>query len=720
MDQDNKPNPNLSDPQNIVQSSPVDQQDAVVALSRMIAFIKGFLLKRPVGFCIALFLTGVIILKRVTTQVTKATNQNGTHAPNPNQPDLQNTPKQPSTNKQDTKRGKFSRARVFLFILLAILILLFNTNLIVVSIIPIMLIILGIDSDLFLPISNTILKYTDKLIAPFFKPFKWIWNFLSIHPRRLGDWLKKHRPAVIVTVTTITTVAILGATTLRPWFATGFGNLNDSVCLKTQLPWLTCDSGVGISTLPNGVRIGLITNNAYGPFDQSTLNQNELNIEELIFGENRRACTGQHITLVIVTMLSRTVEDPLSSAQIGLQELQGSYLAQLAYNNTQPAIKICLAIANVGTANTASKETSFMKSDPANYSLPQVIHQIAQFAHTDSSVSGVVGLPYSQQTKETLNLIKDYQDLSAIPIISASASDELSDKPHFYLIASPSHSQGTALAQFFCDSLIQSQSSDFIAMLRDDKNAYSRNFQSVFNAAVNSINCGDPTHRKILSYTTGDPDSIRQAVREALDWRVKYILFPDYDQNMDTVELEIHRVLQDHASDITILGGGGINNVDATTHYSYTRVYATSSAGPLQENDPVAKSFVEHGFSKHSSVNAIPSHLWIPKDTLLIYDAVKAFAQTVKNMLNEGFTQDTLNMTLENISFDGTSGQVTFQGNTNNGHRSDRQQGYIYITCNDLAHNIHLVAKYNTINDGSNSPPQKLSLSQADGASTCP
>ncbi len=718
MDQDNKPNPNLSDPQNIVQSSPVDQQDAVVALSRMIAFIKGFLLKRPVGFCIALFLTGVIILKRVTTQVTKATNQNGTHAPNPNQPDLQNTPKQPSTNKQDTKRGKFSRARVFLFILLAILILLFNTNPIVISIIPAMLILLGI-----IPahISGFILSYIDKILILIENRFKLAWSFLFVkHLESLGSWLKRHRRSVIDTVAIIAIIILLGATTLNPWFATGFGRLNDSVCLNTRLPWPTCASGLGISTLPNGVRIGLITNNAYGPFDQSTLNQNELNIEELIFGENRRACTGQHITLVIVTMLSRTVEDPLSSAQIGLQELQGSYLAQLAYNNTQPAIKICLAIANMGTANTASKETSFMKSDPANYSLPQVIHQIAQFAHTDSSVSGVVGLPYSQQTKETLNLIKDYQDLSAIPIISASASDELSDKPHFYLIASPSHSQGTALAQFFCDSLIQSQSSDFIAMLRDDKNAYSRNFQSVFNAAVNSINCGDPTHRKILSYTTGDPDSIRQAVREALDWRVKYILFPDYDQNMDTVELEIHRVLQDHASDITILGGGGINNVDATTHYSYTRVYATSSAGPLQENDPVAKSFVEHGFSKHSSVNAIPSHLWIPKDALLIYDAVKAFAQTVKNMLNEGFTQDTLNMTLENISFDGTSGQVTFQGNTNNGHRSDRQQGYIYITCNDLAHNIHLVAKYNTINDGSNSPPQKLSFSQADGASTCP
>jgi hypothetical protein len=655
--------------------------------------------------------------------------KNGAPIPDPNQPDWQtnvNLPpvdqngpptsapnqssaQKPPVEKQDINKGEYTRARIFLFISLPILILLFNTNTIVVSIITTMLILLSI-SNLFEPISNAILKYSDIVINPIFTPFEWIWKVLFLkHLVRLSGWLIVHRRSVIDTAAIIAIVILLGATTLKPWFATGFGNLNDSVCLNTHLPWPTCASGLGISTLPNGdVRIGLIANNAYGPFDQSTLNQNETKVEGLIFGENRQACAGQHITLIVVTMLSRTVDDATSTADHSLQELQGSYLAQHDYNATHPAVSICLAIANLGTANTANETGT----------LVQVIHQITQFAHTNPSLRGIVGFRNSQPAQEALNLIKGYQDLLTIPIISPSASsDSLSDSQNFYRIVSPDHGQGAALAQFFCDSLIQNQPSDSIAMLRDNASAYSSSLQLAFNDAVK---CGDPRHRTTISYRNYNTLSIQQAVDQALEQHARYIFFPGYDTDMDTVELEIHKVLQDHASDITIIGGDGTNNVDATTHYSYNHIYNTTFAGPLSDTDPLAKSFVQRGFALPPSANAIPSHVWIPANTLLDYDAINAFAQVVKNVPNGDLAQDTFNNVLKNISFNAATGQVTFQGGIATGHRSDRNQGYIYITCNDLAHNTHLIAQYSTINNGSNDPPQKLSLSQADGVSACP
>ena len=154
-----------------------------------------------------------------------------------------------------------------------------------------------------------------------------------------------------------------------------------------------------------------------------------------------------------------------------------------------------------------------------------------ELAHTDPSFRGIVGFPYSQQVEEALNLIKGYQDLSTIPIVSPSASsDELSNIPNFYRIASPDHSQGTAIAQFFCDSLIHNQSSDSMAMLTDGSNAYSRSLELAFNDA---LDCGDATHRTTIPYINGDTTSIREAVDQALEQHVTYIFFPGYEQDME-------------------------------------------------------------------------------------------------------------------------------------------------------------------------------------------
>jgi hypothetical protein len=653
--------------------------------------------------------------------------QNDTSISSPNRLDPKKTVQLLPEDKQDAKTGDFMRARIFLFISLPILNLLFITNAIIISIIATMLILLGIGT-LFDPISNGILKYLDILLVLLGKPFAWLWRLFFVkHRTSVGLQLKRHRRLIIDTVAIIAIIILLGATTLRPFVTATIGHLNDSVCLSTHLPWITCDSGFGVTTLSNDgidVRIGLIADNTYGSFDQTSLNQDEKKIENLIFAENQHACTGNHITLLVVTMLSRTIEDPERSATVGLEDLQGSYLQQHEFNATHPAISICLAIANLGTADTANQDSSLVRSHPDDYSLPRVIHQIAQLARTDPSFRGIVGFTYSQQVAEALTdgqlpLIKEYQSLSTIPIVSpAASSDDFSNVPNFYRIASPDSSQGKVMAQFFCDNLMKNQSQSskpVVAMLTNSLDAYSYSLQLAFS---NALTLCDNTIPQITlsSYTDGNASTIKNAVNEALQKGATYIFFPGYEQDMDAVESAIHQFSPANASKITIIAGDAVNNVNSTTHYSYSRVYATSFTAPLPQTDSMVTDYIQQKLSP--SPVATSSGLWIPTDTILSYDSAGTFTYVVGE-LPSGFTQDQFNTYLATASFDGKSGRIDFQGPKGNEHSSDRNEGFIYITCNDYAHTNHLLAEYSIINNGSN-PPQKQSLTGAKGVSpTC-
>lgn len=598
--------------------------------------------------------------------------------------------------------------RRLLFFILFFLIILSYSNLIIATIFAALVNLLSI--SIFDSIANAILEYCGKVITILGSILTRSGNFLFVKhltsfgrwfASHIGRWFEHHRPFVTNTLTLVITIIVLAATILRPSFATTFGNVNDYVCLKTSLPWSTCASGVGVSTLPDGVRIGLVTDNTYGPFDQSLDNQDEVQVEKLIFGENKQVCTGQHMTLVAVTMLSRTVEDPGTSATLGVQDLEGNYLIQHHYNATHPALPLCLAIANMGTSDTADAGSPEVAVCVTCYSMPLVMHQIAQFAHADPSVRGIVGLPYSQQVKEALQIIKDNeQSLTSLPIISPSASsDNFSNLPNFYRVNSPDQNQAVALAQYFCSNLVRSQSSPSIAILTDPTNYFSGDLAIDFQNALNKLNCIAPA--KIFSsirYTNYDPASVQNAVHQALQDGVNYIFFPGYDQDMDTVEEEVYNDLPNSASSVTIIGGDGINNVNATTHYSYTRVYSANFAQPLLRTGSFVNDFINDGFAKAYATQTPtidPSYFWMPTDTFLAIDAVQAVTQTVQALPDIHFTQSDFNTVLQSISFQGVTGGVTLQGNrVNSRHISDRTQESVYITCYDTKHILHLVDSY--------------------------
>ena len=600
--------------------------------------------------------------------------------------------------------------RSILFFLLFFLILLFYSNLFVATILAALFNLLSV--SIFDSISSAIFDYCERAIRFVFSPLIWLGKFLFVgHFTSVNLWLTqhvgprivRHSQSVTIIVTLIITVIMLASTILHPVFATAVGNVNDSVCLKTSLPWPSCASGVGVSPpLPDGVRIGLITDNTNGPFDQSAFNQDEKIVEKLIFGENQQACTGQHITLVLVTMLSRTVEDPQSSATLGVQHLQGNYLAQHHYNATHPALPLCFAIANVGTSDTADAHSPAVQKCSECYSMPQVLHRIAQFAHNDASVRGIVGFPFSQQVTEALQIIKNNeQSLASLPVISPSASsDNFSNLANFYRINSPNQNEAAVIAQYFCSHLVQSQSSPSIAILTDPANDFSGDLAIDFQNALTNLKCIDPAKMfSSIRYTNYDPTSIQKAVDQALKQNhASYIFFPGYDQDMDAVESQVYKDLPSSADTVTIIGGDGINNVNAATHYSYTRVYSANFAQPLPRTEPFVQDFINAGFANayaKQTPTIDPSYFWMPTDTFLDIDAVQAMTTAVQALPDTHFTQNDFNTALQSISFPGETGNVTLQGNrVSSRHMSDRTQQYVYITCYDTKHILHLIDRY--------------------------
>lgn len=153
---------------------------------------------------------------------------------------------------------------------------------------------------------------------------------------------------------------------------------------------------------------------------------------------------------------------------------------------------------------------------------------------------------------------------------------------------------------------------------------------------------------------------------------------------------------------MTILGGDGLNNVDATTHYAYTPVYAASFDQPRPWlSDPIIRDLKNEKFSRQYPAGS--SSIWIPKDTLLAIDAVHVFTQTVQDLGQTNIAQQDFNTALQTVIVtDGESSQIVFHGNrSTHNHISDRDQETVYITCYDTDHKLNMMYEYNaTIDDG--------------------
>jgi hypothetical protein len=472
-----------------------------------------------------------------------------------------------------------------------------------------------------------------------------------------------------------------------------------------SIPSTLCNSGLGVTTLPNGVRIGLIgiNNKNEAPFDPSQENSDEAQAEQFIFAEDASACapTQLHITLAVVTLFSRTIEDPVGSASAGLDDLRGAYLAQHDYNTPHPAIRLCLVIANLGTLTTSSQSSG--NGQP--FALTQVIKQLVQYARYDSTFRGIVGFPYSTQVQDALSILSSSWQETTIPIVSPdSTSNNLSKTPYpnFHRVSSPDAIQGAGMAQYVCHSLVTKQpaaSPVRVAIFSDSTDSYIPSLSSSFQGAL-QLCLGSREHSDLEPYQKGNAKLIQQGVTDAIKKRDQYIFFAGYISDLDTVEAQVQSLQAGSSSRVTILGGDGLYDI-TVPHNIVAPLYTTVYASPLNMQDQQSSAlFYEYkqDFTLpylSSAIQSYRSYYLLPQNFIRSYEATEAFTQTLNTFIQDYHStslpsQGDFDQVLANASFTSFTTPITFQGQNSN----DPEPVPVYIMCSNSGHSLYWVATY--------------------------
>lgn len=529
-------------------------------------------------------------------------------------------------------------------------------------------------------------------------------------------YIHQHLGRVYTVVVTSILMGLIFFLIFQRLFQIAIAATVDFTCVRTALSPSFCDTGIGVQSFKTAegenINIGLITNSDAGPFDNTHMRDSEVQVEKLIFDEDRRVSANPHITLAVVTMLSRTADDNILSANVGLEDLRGAYLAQRQYNAVSGhRVKLRLVIANLGTRLDTQ--------DEQKGTIPLVLKQLILYAKYDSTFRGIVGFPFSQAARNALDTLEAWQ-LSPIPLIPAYATrsipivspsamtDAISNKVNFYRIVSSNQDQSIDILNFLVYEFktVQQRSPVKVAVFRDGSDAYSENLGRDF---IDAVATRTPVPNIITfpeNYQVQNTNTLKDAVADALlQKNVDFIFFAGYAYDIDTLEAQVQAVQQQqpgtHKS-VPILAGEGIYGLDRyAVNNPYSIVYSAVYASPVGIQDPFTLEYNrDFGPTPVSSFGS-ESYSLLPPHSILSYEATEAFSQTLDNLVqrNEDWTQEAVNTALATISFsspsfNGQSDTIVFQGdNANSQTRSNPTTRTDYVMCTDRNHILRLAAK---------------------------
>lgn len=536
-----------------------------------------------------------------------------------------------------------------------------------------------------------------------------IWPFYVLVHFILVDclWKRKRYLAYCISILWIVSIVWDTIPLTRSWF----GASQQWACLSA-IGWQQqiCGNALRTETIfvrdphnpghGNYVTIGITDGSDPSIFDGSLTNIAGKDVITKIAQENAAVAKDTHIDLVVGTTLSRTIDDSKQSVSEGIEDLRGAYLAVKRYNNkdTNP-IKVRLLIANVGTMDTVDT------------TVPLVMDQILMLAHQDSALRGTIGLPFSQATKIALNGDwKTYKSL--IPLISPSAtSNEFSAIPLFYRISSSDKQQVCNIVHEIVTNLEPAykkidpnHNPRFnIALFYDEGDAYSfsleQSAQGILGQDARYLlpECIGVTDINLIpeKITLSNADTYQAAIKDAVAARPDMIFFAGYASDLNAFETQL-KSAQKQAYRIPIVGVDGLFDIAGNITVSYTDVYSTTYASPVEENNSVLSNLLalyQQNFGKLQTRSVKPL---LPPHAILAYDAASAFLEALDHSRGSQSQlpgQDAFNSALATVNFRGASGLVQFQGNSLI-DSSDPLNKPVYIMCEDKNFQLREVAKY--------------------------
>lgn len=421
----------------------------------------------------------------------------------------------------------------------------------------------------------------------------------------------------------------------------------DFVCVQNYTivhSW--CGNGVDMTQIDSGggnlLFVGLNDGSIDEPFNQADSDTTEAGIEHAIFAENQRI-SGSHITIIVVTTLSRTLVDSALSASVGLDDLRGVYLAQRDYN-AKHTLKLRVLVANIGIKASAAKGAAI------------VAKKIILYERSDTTFMGVVGFPFSGGAQVAL----PYLQKEHIPLISPSASStNLNNVSYFHRMVSNDAAQSDDTVKFI-SSYFGGQTTT-IAIFSDPHDSYSSSLGASMNDSIQKI---PNVHVVPISYTSGNEASIKTALMNANEKGANLFFMAGYADDLNTLKTDMQ---QQHIQ-TAIMGGEALYELGAYNNGNYANLYFSTYASP-DEIYPYDGQSNAGGFAKEYADAFDPTHGHCGQygyarpgpHAMLSYDAVNTFLAAF-NATSGPKTPDSINQNLLYIQLSGVSGFLTFKG----------------------------------------------------------
>jgi ABC-type branched-subunit amino acid transport system substrate-binding protein len=436
-----------------------------------------------------------------------------------------------------------------------------------------------------------------------------------------------------------------------------------------------CGSGLGVSTIViHGKEYTLGLN---GDFQQQfdPTNSDEKQIEDLILSQNNEAEKGQHFTIILATLLSKSTSDQYT----GLEELRGAFLAQQAYNKNH-TIKMRLLVANLGVRAVA------------DVSVPRVARQIALYAANapqNDHFLGVTGFPFSLTLKYGLPILQQ----NHIPVLGSSPSDnQFSQSPGFHRIES-SNSQQVKYLLIFIQSVLHSQ---HILILSDSSDNFSTDLSNNLITNLNNSSNGV----QISYYIGGNIGSLNRALGSIVKINPDLLIFTGFPADLNTLKttmiqrgLHIPRILGSQ----TLYELGAYTQPKPGLPSNYANLIFSSFAFP-DDNTLSGQAFQQAyalAFNGSGRFPGVYGKGRAGSQAALSYDAILAFQHAVDKLSGNGTipSMAEVSSTLNTLSFfTGATGNIGFLAGSSDPDPATRP---LYILCTNHNAQTQLLVKYN-------------------------
>ncbi len=428
-------------------------------------------------------------------------------------------------------------------------------------------------------------------------------------------------------------------------------------------------------------------------FDFEKQNNNEHNIEQLIYSENQQYVpdtSKPHITLVVAASLTGTDS---SSIAVGDVVLQGALIEQKAYNEmaAQKQLRpLRLLVANDGSNGQYANELA---------------KDIVKLAAIDKTILGVVGWPFSTLPTETaLTTLEQAHIVSISPTLSS--NDFTGVYSYFFHIASPDLLQGTNGA-LFAETQWKPKK---VVVFVDYGNPYSRSLATSFAAALQVK--GVKVY--FVKYLRDEDQAVVPGlVQKALTYTPDLIYFSGYANDFDPIRGK----LSDVSSTVPVMGGDGLYELGGyqQNDSNFQGIYFTTFASTYITIDKkTKKKTVEpQPFSTYYSDTFDPLHLYpsgidhaiAESDAILAYDATNVFLTAYLHSDQANPSSEAIYQVLQTMNDDGNekgaiqgaSGRISF------GADGTPENKVILVLYADANHNTCIAAVYGTYQEDATS-----------------